>query len=72
VTAANGHQLRILPLTIKVCHQESRLSVEVELELLALAVKPAVMPMSWDFTAYWSASFGGANRRLLEQGRNRR
>ena len=46
--------------------------VEVELELLALAVGPAIIPLSWDFSVYWFASFGGADRRLPEQGRNRR
>jgi len=29
------------------------------------------MPLSWDFTARWFASFGAAVQRLTEQGRNR-
>ena len=29
------------------------------------------MPLNWAFTAHWFASFGGADRRLTEQGRNR-
>jgi hypothetical protein len=27
------------------------------------------MPLSWDFTARWFASFAGADQRLPEQGR---
>ena len=45
--------------------------VGVELELLMPVTVPATMPLSWDFSARWFASFGGADRRLTEQGRNR-
>jgi hypothetical protein len=29
------------------------------------------MSLSWDFSTRWFATFGGADRRLTEQGRNR-
>jgi hypothetical protein len=29
------------------------------------------MLLNWAFTAHWFVSFGGADRRLTEQGRNR-
>jgi hypothetical protein len=46
-------------------------AVEVQLELLVPVTVPATMPLSWDFSARWFATFGGADRRLTEQGRNR-
>ncbi len=45
--------------------------VVVELELLAPVEGPATMPLSWDLTARWFASFGGADQRQPEQRRNR-
>lgn len=45
--------------------------VEVQLELLVMVAEPAIMSLGWDFSARWFASFGGADRRLAEQGRNR-
>lgn len=38
---------------------------------MSLAV-PAVMPLSWEFSAHWFASFGTVDRRQPEQERNRR
>jgi hypothetical protein len=49
-----------------------RQTTRVRLELLVLVAIPAIIPLSWDFTVRWFASFGGADRRLPEQGRNRR
>jgi len=46
--------------------------VGVELELLAPVAVPAIMPLTWDFSARWFASFGGADQHQPEQGRNRR
>ena len=46
-------------------------AVEVQLELLAPVAVPATMPLSWGFSVRWFATFGGADRRLTEQGRNR-
>jgi hypothetical protein len=45
--------------------------VEVQLELLTLVAGPAVMPLSWDFSVYWFASFAAADQRLAEQRRNK-
>jgi hypothetical protein len=46
--------------------------VVVELELLEVMPLPRIMPLSWDFSAHWFALFSAADRRLPEQGRNRR
>jgi hypothetical protein len=59
----------IWPLTPK--HRPIDGSVGVELELLVLVTVPATIPLSCDFSMRWFASFGGADRRLPEQGRNR-
>jgi hypothetical protein len=36
-----------------------------------LVVVPAIMPLSWNFSAHRFVSFGCADQRLPEQGRNR-
>jgi hypothetical protein len=46
--------------------------VGIQLELLVPVAIPAIMPLSWDFVARWCASFGSAEQRQPEQGRNRR
>jgi hypothetical protein len=45
--------------------------VEVQPELLMLVAGPGLMPLTWDFSVRWFASFSSAGRRLTEQRRNR-
>jgi hypothetical protein len=61
---------RVWSLTLK--RQPTEGPVGVQLELLVLVTSPATMLLSCDFSVRWFASFGGADRRLPEQGRNRR
>jgi hypothetical protein len=47
--------------------------VEIQLDLLTPVERyPAIMPLSWDFSAYWFASFGDVERRQPEERRDRR
>jgi hypothetical protein len=39
--------------------QQVARSIEVQLGLLMPVTGPAIMPLSWDLTASWFASFGG-------------
>jgi hypothetical protein len=49
---------------------QSSLSCLSTARTLAPVAVPAVMPLSWDFSAHRFALFGGVGRGLPEQGRN--
>lgn len=59
-----------LGVTYPLANRAERSDVEVELELLAAVPVPRSMPLSWEFTVRWLASFGGVDQHQPEQIRN--